>query len=219
MCTYHKAQLDKAKRHGAIREDLWEKLTAAFETFRETGIEPTDVLPVITGERAVIPMSWGFRRRFRRKDGKPGPDGTGLTAPKPVVNAQSEKMGGYMWKDAYEHRRCIVPVTDFYEWTGPARAKVAHRFHMGGNAFFVAGLWEDSPEFGFCHTMLTTEPPREVAATGHDRCLVVLRDHEIDPWLDGKSFDDFRRPDGLLQVESNVPNPRGGKGPVQEDLF
>ena len=129
MCTYHKVQLKKAQRHGAIREDLWEKLVAEFETFSEFGIEPTHVIPVITGEREVIRMSWGFRRRFRRKDGKPGSDGTGLTAPKPVVNAQSEKMGGYMWKDAYEYRRCIVPVTDFYEWTGPARR--SRRFSGG----------------------------------------------------------------------------------------
>ncbi|MCW1921015.1 SOS response-associated peptidase family protein [Luteolibacter arcticus] len=219
MCTYHKVQLKKAARHGKIDPALWNKLNADFEEFSDQGIEPSMPLAVITGEREVVVMTWGFRRRFKRKDGKPGPDGTGLTAAKPVVNAQSEKMGSYMWKDAYQHRRCIVPVTEFYEWTGPTGAKVAHRFHMGGDCFFVAGLWEESPEFGLCHTMLTTEPNREVAATGHDRCLVALLDHEIDPWLDGMALADFHRPDGMFQVESNVPNPRGGKRPEQGELF
>ncbi len=215
MCTYHKAQLKKGARHGAIREDLWEKLLGAFEEFSETAIEPQSPLPVITGEREVVTMSWGFRRRFRRKDGK------GLTAPKAVVNAKSEKMGDFMWRDAFLHRRCIVPVTEFYEWTGPPGAKVAHRFHMGGDCFFVAGLWEESAEFGRCHTLLTTEPNREVAATGHDRCLVALLDHEIDPWLDGKTPADYHRPDGMFQVDTTVPNPRARKKPggEQEELF
>jgi putative SOS response-associated peptidase YedK len=214
VCTYHKVQLKKSARHGAVRADLWERLIAAFEEIHEHAIEPTLPLPVITGEREVVTMSWGFRRRFKRKDGK------GLTAPKPVVNAKSEKMGDFMWRDAYRHRRCLIPVTDFYEWTGPAKAKVAHRFHRGGECFFVAGLWEEDAEFGFCHTMLTTEPPREVAATGHDRCLVALLDHEIEPWLDGAELASYLRPDGYFQVESPAPNPRGpAGGSRQAELF
>jgi putative SOS response-associated peptidase YedK len=220
VCTYHKAQLKKAARHGKVDPKLWAKLNADFEEFSEHGIEPSMPLPIITGEREVVRMTWGFRRRFKRKDGKPGPDGTGMTAAKPVVNAQSEKMGSFMWKDAYQHRRCIIPVTEFYEWTGPAGAKIAHRIHMGDDyCFFVAGLWEESPEFGFCHTMLTTEPNKEVAATGHDRCLVALMDYEIEPWLDGKTLADFHRPDGMFQIESNVPNPRERKKPEQGGLF
>jgi putative SOS response-associated peptidase YedK len=203
MCTYHESKLKEALRRHGLEENEFRVLLAAFHVFTETRIEPTMPLPVLTGEREAVTMSWGFRRSFKRKDGKPG-----KTAAKPVVNAKCEKMDEYMWRDAYQHRRCIVPVTAFYEWTYPGGVMVAHRFHMGGDAFFVAGLWEESPEHGFCHTMLTTEPNREVATTGHDRCLVVLLPEEIDPWLDGKPLADFHRPDGLLHVESGVPNPR-----------
>ena len=202
MCTYHNSRLKKAVRHGNVAKDLVEKLIAAFDAIDEKGVQPTMPLPVITGERDVVTMSWGFRRSFRRKDGK------GKTAAKPVVNAKSEKMEEPMWRDAYHHRRCIIPVSDFYEWTYPGGVMKAHRFHMGGDLFFVAGLWEESPDFGFCHTMLTTEPNAEVAATGHDRCLVALLDQEIEPWLNGENLPDFHRPDGLFQVESGVPNPR-----------
>ncbi len=66
--------------------------------------------------------------------------------------------------------------------------------------------------------MLTTEPNREVAETGHDRCLIALLDHEIDPWLNGEALADFHRPDSMFRVESNVPNPRGS-GDVQGELF
>lgn len=33
MCTYRQAQLKKAKRHGPIREDIWNKLVGDFEPF------------------------------------------------------------------------------------------------------------------------------------------------------------------------------------------
>ena len=62
--------------------------------------------------------------------------------------------------------------------------------------------------------MLTTAPNREVAATGHDRWLVALKDDdEAATWMAGEDFkrDDFLRPDGLFQVESGVPNPRASK--------
>jgi putative SOS response-associated peptidase YedK len=223
MCTYHHSRLKKAIRHGDVPKRLVEQLIAAFDAMDEKGIEPTMPLPVITGEREVVTMSWGFRRSFRRKDGK------GKTAAKPVVNAKCEKMEEPMWRDAYHHRRCIIPVTDFYEWTYPGGVMRTHRFHMGGDAFFVAGLWEESPDYGFCHTMLTTEPNAEVAATGHDRCLVALLDREIEPWLNGDELPDFHRPDGMFQVESGVPNPRAKPGsragetkpppPVQGELF
>lgn len=177
-------------------------------------------LGIITGEREVVRSIWGFQRRVKRKDGKPGPFGDGYTAPKSVVNARSDKMETFIWRGAYQHRRCIVPVTEFYEWSGPTGAKIAHRFHMGEDyCFFVAGLWETSRQLGICHTMLTTEPNREVAATGHDRCLVALLDHEIEPWLNGQPLGDFHRPDCMFQVESNVPNPRASKKTSQGELF
>lgn len=90
MCTYHKVQLKKAARHGAIRKDLWEKLVAEFEEINDRGSEPTLPLPVITGERGIVTMSWGCRRSFKREDEK------GKTAPKLVVNAMSEKMVEFM---------------------------------------------------------------------------------------------------------------------------
>ncbi|RYD68636.1 MAG: hypothetical protein EOP83_00430 [Verrucomicrobiaceae bacterium] len=210
---------EEAARHGKVDPEIWRKLNANFEEFREHGIEPSMPLAIITGEREVVRSTWGFHRRFKRKDGKAGSDGTGLTAPKAVVNAQSEKMETYMWRDAYHHRRCLIPVTEFYEWTGPPKAKIAHRIFIADDyCFFVAGLWEESPDFGLCHTMLTTEPTKEVAATGHDRCLVVLLD-QIDPWLNGDVLPDFHRPDGIFQVASNVPNPRAPNRPAQGDVF
>lgn len=43
-------------------------------------------------------------------------DGKGKSAAKPVVNAKSEKMGEFMWRDAYQRHLRIVLCTALYEW-------------------------------------------------------------------------------------------------------
>lgn len=73
---------------------------------------------------------------------------------------------------------------------------------------------EKSPKFRVCHTMVTAEPSREVAATGHDRCFVVLLGHEIELWLTCEIPADFHRQEGMLQVESGVPTPRARRTPL-----
>ena len=58
-------------------------------------------------------------------------------------------------------------------------------------------------------------------AAVHDRQLVVLLDEEIEPYLAGEPFATFRRPDGMLQVTSGVPNPLASRKPppAQGELF
>lgn len=220
MCTHYEAAFKDLlkswgvpyhewKNYGDVYRD-WKKGNEAIGNTR-IAIEPNREGLVIKSDGEVMPMRWGFMRRRPRVDGK------GLKAAAPTVNAQSEKVAHprSMWNESWkEGRRCIVPVSAFYEWTYPLGQMVVHRFHMGGTPFGIAGLWEDDQEFGNCFTMLTTIPNREVGATGHDRCLVALKDEdEAARWMAGQDFkrDDFLRPDGLFQVESGVANPRASK--------
>lgn len=182
------------------------------------GVEPNKRGLVFKADGDIAEMRWGYMRRRERVDGK------GLKAPAPTVNAKSEKIAHprSMWYESWTSgRRCIAPLSAFYEWTYPGGNMVVHRFHMGGIGFGVAGLWEDSEEFGPCYTLLTTIPNREVGVTGHDRCLVAFRDEdEAARWLAGADFkkSDFLRPAGLFQVQSGVPNPRASKRATAENL-
>ncbi len=220
MCSHYEAEFkDLLKKWGVPYQEWknygdvyreWKKSERAIGNLR-AGIDPTKEGLVIKADGSVVPMRWGYMRRRERADGK------GLKAPAPTVNAQSEKVANRnsMWYESWSSgRRCIVPVSAFYEWTYPGGKMVTHRFDMGGIGFGVAGLWEESEEYGPCYTMLTTIPNREVAATGHDRCIVAFRDDdEAAHWLAGEDFkkEDFLRPDGMFQVESGVPNPRASK--------
>ena len=68
-------------------------------------IFPTQLAPVLLsdGGRAVVrPMRWGFPRG----------GGRGV-----VINSRSEKAGYTpMFQRAVRERRCLVPVSGFYEW-------------------------------------------------------------------------------------------------------
>jgi putative SOS response-associated peptidase YedK len=34
------------------------------------------------------------------------------------------------------------------------------------------------------HAAITDEPPPEIAAAGHDRCIIPIREAHLDAWLD-----------------------------------
>lgn len=220
MCTHYDAEFQDLLKGWGVPVHEWKNFGDAYHEWKTAkeimgnhcaGIDPTKEGLVIKADGTIVRMKWGYMRRRDRADGK------GLKAAAPTVNAKSEKIANphSMWYESWTSgRRCIVPVSAFYEWTYPGGEMVTHRFHMGGIGFGVAGLWEDSKEFGPCYTLLTTVPNKEVGATGHDRCLVAFRDEdEATSWMAGDDFkkSDFLRPDGLFQVESGIPNPRASK--------
>ncbi|WP_193214628.1 SOS response-associated peptidase [Luteolibacter marinus] len=208
MCTFYKQDRGKAERWFRKKNTRGKAEPAGMESVR-----PTHLAPVVTSSRLLEDMSWGFRRRFKLASGKP-------SAWKPVVNSRDDKLASPIWREAFAERRCIVPVSEFYEWSGPAGAKTTHRFrHPQEELLWVAGVWEPSAEFGNCYSMITTLPNREVGRV-HDRMLVVLMPDEIDRYLDGGDFKDFHRPDGILEVASGVPNPlQRTQPPSQGELF
>jgi putative SOS response-associated peptidase YedK len=51
---------------------------------------------------------------------------------------------------------------------------------------YVACLWshwQDGNEELDSFAAITDEPPAEVAAAGHDRCIIPIKEENIDAWL------------------------------------
>jgi putative SOS response-associated peptidase YedK len=122
----------------------------------------------------------------------------------PVFNFRSE---GRNFSDS---RRCLVPASAFFEFTGKKYPKAKHRFTLKEAPFLaVAGLWREGrgnrpPAF----TMLTTEPGPDVAPI-HNRQVVVLRPEDWKHWLDlSKPEAELLRP--LPEGSLNVELVRGG---------
>lgn len=97
---------------------------------------------------------------------------------KPVFNFRSEgrKFGN--------SKRCLIPASAFYEFTGTSYPKTRHRFTLTGEPFMcIAGLWRpDADGEPLSFTMLTTAPGPDVAPY-HDRQVAVLRPEDWAPWL------------------------------------
>ena len=90
--------------------------------------------------------------------------------------------------DAFAKRRCIVPASAWYEWTGEPGSKVKHRFaRCDGRAIWFAGLWDRcaTPDAGAITSFtILTGPSAGWLSDYHSRAPVILEDSEWAAWLD-----------------------------------
>jgi putative SOS response-associated peptidase YedK len=94
----------------------------------------------------------------------------------PVFNFRSE---GRHFGD---NKRCLIPASGFFEFTGSRYPKTRHRFWMKNEpCFAIAGLWRESGA-GDAFAMLTTEPGPDIAPI-HDRQIVILLPEQWPEWL------------------------------------
>ena len=103
-------------------------------------IAPTTSVDVVRldrdGQRELVSMRWGLVPFFWKKSLKDVPA---------TFNARVETVAEKpMFRDAFRKRRCIVPASGFYEWTGEKGAKQPHLFTAadGSPVLAFAGLWD-----------------------------------------------------------------------------
>lgn len=109
----------------------------------------------------------------------------------PCNNARSEEMTTKAsFKDAVRKRRCIIPATAWFEWTGPKGKMTKHRVTPAtGGMFFFAGLWSPStdPELGRRDTytmVMQGVAANDDMAPFHHRQPVLLDRESARTWLD-----------------------------------
>ncbi|HEY0319457.1 MAG TPA: SOS response-associated peptidase [Pyrinomonadaceae bacterium] len=106
-----------------------------------------------------------------------------------LINARSETVREKpAFRQAFKHRRCIIPADGFYEWQRTDGRKQPFFFQMRDESpFGFAGLWEqwkgeEDQVINSC-TILTTEA-NEVLRPVHDRMPVILHPDDYSLWLD-----------------------------------
>lgn len=135
-------------------------------------------------------MRWGLVPFWRNgkplKDTEKGKgDGFKLT----TFNCRVETCSSAAtFKHAFAKRRCIVPASAWFEWTGEAGSKLKHRFaRADGRAIWFAGLWDrcSTPDAGdFGSFTIMTGPSAGWLNDYHDRAPVILEPEEWTAWLD-----------------------------------
>jgi SOS response associated peptidase (SRAP) len=111
-----------------------------------------------------------------------------------MINARAETIVEKpAFRKAFAKRRCLVPMTGFYEWAKGRRGKVPHYVRLRNSDLFTcAGLWKwwKSPEGEWVasFTIIVTDANKLISPL-HERMPVVLAQEDHDAWLDPKNQD------------------------------
>ncbi|HYM48218.1 MAG TPA: SOS response-associated peptidase [Burkholderiaceae bacterium] len=162
------------------------RIAAVFRVVRQIplfephpDLRPTDKAPIVRlgkdGQREALLMRWGFAPPFARNRTD-------------RINARGESVRT-AYRDAYRNRRCLVPASAFFEWSGDKGSKVKWRITVKDEPLFAfAGLWDwwrdpkrpDAPVEAF--TIITTQP-NDLLSDIHDRMPVIVAEQDYDEWL------------------------------------
>jgi len=167
MCNNYERHVGRVEFGAALETAGLNLLSNEGETDMSaaTDVRVGDTAPVLVTQGngvTLAPMRWGFSPK------RPGGA--------PVFNFRGD---GRRFADS---RRCIVPASAFFEFTGARSPKSRWRFTVAGEQVFgIAGLWHDEPD-GVRFTMLTVAPGPDVCPF-HDRQIAVLTPGEWGDWL------------------------------------
>jgi putative SOS response-associated peptidase YedK len=182
MCGRYGRRADKQR----IADAMQAGYVNVFEDFPPSyNIAPTDIQPIVrlsrdTGERELTMMRWGLVP-FWAKGAKLGIS---------TINARAESlMTSPIYREAFQHRRCLVPAEWFYEWQSPdAKTKQPFAISLNDHSIFAfAGLWESwknqkTGERLITYTIVTTDP-NDLMERLHNRMPVILAPKDYARWL------------------------------------
>lgn len=176
-------------------------------------ISPTSITPILTEEHAeaITHGHWGYRPSWAKEPGKA----------KEVINARSETVFEKPYfKSSILTRRCLIPVTGFFEWKRVGEKKTPYRFHMDGEIFSLGGIYTEVADKNgvvLPHYAIITTGPNAIMEDVHDRTPVIIDAEREQEWID-ESLDEYAiaalcvpNPTDRLQryeISTLVNNPR-----------
>lgn len=155
------------------------------------------VVQLEDGSNRAVNLHWGLIPSWSKE----------RTLSSHLINARAETLTEKpSFKNAYRHRRCLVPATGFFEWqtTGRASSRLAsdihtipgdkrkqpYHVHQPDNALFAfAGLWEHwehNQETVYSCAIITTAANDKIAPI-HDRMPVIIASDDYNRWLAKKN--------------------------------
>lgn len=161
---------------------------------RDSRIFPGNYAPLLiqeNGQLVVRPM-----RYLCRLAGKPASYDFKYPG---TYNARLDNLGGF-WKPVFGYSHGVLIVDSFYENVKKSKMEgrvlaegeddenvILQFTPRDGSRMLVACLWSKWSAPGepdlYSFAAITDEPPPEVAAAGHDRCIVSIKPENVAAWL------------------------------------
>jgi putative SOS response-associated peptidase YedK len=191
----------KAREDVRIATDKIQTLTTKLSDLRRSEIKSSDnrIFPMVyagvivrqDGQNVLTPM-----RYFCRPAGKPAFYDKKYPG---LYTARRDNLEKF-WGEQFGHHHAIMVIESFYE--NVRLNAMEHRELKAGEeernvvlqftpeppqTLLIACLWshwtdpKEPPVRGFA--AITDEPPADIAAAGHDRCIVNLRPERVEAWL------------------------------------
>ncbi|WP_175816969.1 SOS response-associated peptidase family protein [Burkholderia diffusa] len=137
------------------------------------------VLIELDGKRMVVPMRYRCRLPGWSEADERGKPGT--------YNARVDSLST-AWRKVFGFTHGIVLVDAFFENVRRDGQNVVLRFDpTPAQHMQVACLWTRTAVPGtddlWSFAAITDDPPPEIAAAGHDRCIVPVKSSNVDAWL------------------------------------
>jgi len=142
-------------------------------------LAPTQWLPVVrfnpaTQTRSLDLLRWGLAPRWAAD----------LSVGVKAINARAETLAERpTFREAFSKRRCLIPATGFYEWSGKQPYAIGR---PDRSTIAFAGLWEGwrGPDGVVIRTFtIITQAPDEQVKPLHDRMPAILPPEAWPPWL------------------------------------
>lgn len=144
-------------------------------------IAPTDPHFIVTSKyerRTARPATWGLVNSWATDNSRASQ----------CINAKAETLEERRtFREAFLHRRCVIPADGFYEWLGPKMQREPVWIHPAeGGLLLFAGLyesWQPKPgEWQRTFTIITTSA-NALLQPIHDRMPVILDERAAEDWM------------------------------------
>jgi putative SOS response-associated peptidase YedK len=160
-------------------------------------VRPSQSVPVLLTDHELTRMKWGLVPFWARDE----------KVAYTTINARAE---GIESKSSFKRplisRRCIIPASAFFEWSGVTGHKTKYRIaRKDGDLFGFAGLYDtwrsaDGHELQ-TYTVITTTPNKVVEPIHNRMPVILLRDQE-EEWLNP----DMTEPQDILPYLRPYPD-------------
>jgi len=195
---------------------------AAF-TPSNWNISPTTVIPFISSddekgiERSIQTARWGLIPSWAKDASRQAN----------AINARVESIAEKpTFKSAFKSRRCLVPVTGYYEWaTELGKYKPKQPFyisHKDKHSLAIAGLYESwinpATNSPITTAAIITREAAGIVAPIHHRMPVILPKDLWSAWLSNKSLTPDETEHYLNMINLNQPDEALTFWPVSDEV-
>lgn len=167
---------------------LLDLVVPAEKATKSYNVAPTQTPPIIRrqedGSLKVDLVRWGLIPSWSKD----------MKSSAPLINARAETIDSKpSFRAAFKSRRCLVPVSGYYEWVVDPSSKKKKAYYILPNndqPIFLAGLWEswnsESSTTLESFTIITTDANPYLIEL-HNRMPVVIEIKDCKDWLNPSS--------------------------------